>query len=373
MKIMVFSSYMDAWNSVRPEAEMFIAIAQQGHQVTVVTQGNSDYVARFRDQGLTVIDTYPTKKICCNTIKQLRHELKKDHYDIVYATNSRTIPNAAFACIGIPETKLVTYRGTVGGLYRHDPSAYLTHLHPRVDGISCVADKVREDVAKQVWSNKHNVVAIHKGHNLAWYQTQAADLSILNITADDFIIICVANARPSKGVHVLLEAMQYLVKEPNIHLLLAGRGIDTAANQKLAQQASYPNNIHFLGYRTDVPELMAAADVQIQPSVSGEGLPKTVIEAMAMAIPSIVTTTGGNAEIVTDGVTGFVVETNDSHAIADKINYLYHNHNEAKTMGLKAQNYIATTLSVDNTAKQHLAFFKRLLTQSITSHKKPTN
>ena len=361
MKIMVFSSYMDAWNSVRPEAEMIIAMAEKGHQVTVVTQGNADYVARFLEQGLTVIDAYPTKKICCNTIKRLRHELKQGQYDIVYATNSRTIPNAAFACIGFPATKLVTYRGTVGGLYRHDPSAYLTHLHPRVNGVSCVADKVREDVCNQVWSNKDNVVAIHKGHDLVWYQTQAADLSSLNITTDDFIIICVANARPSKGVHVLLEAMQYLVKEPNIHLLLAGRGIDTATNQQLAQQAPYPNNIHFLGYRTDVPELMAAADVQIQPSISGEGLPKTVIEAMAMAIPSIVTTTGGNAEIVTDGVTGFVVVTNNAHAIANKINYLYHHHNEAKTMGLKAQNYIASTLSVENTAQQHLAFFERLL------------
>ncbi|SMY17597.1 glycosyltransferase family 4 protein [Photobacterium aquimaris] len=363
MKIMVFSSYMDAWNSVRPEAEMIIAMAQQGHQVTVVTQGNADYVARFHEQGIKVIDGYPTKKICCNTIKLLRHELKQNQYDIVYATNSRTIPNAAFACIGFPATKLVTYRGTVGGLYRHDPSAYLTHLHPRVDGISCVADKVREDVAKQVWSNQHNVVAIHKGHNLSWYQTQAADLSFLNITADDFVIICVANARPSKGVHVLLEAMQYLVKEPNIHLLLAGRGIDTTENQQLAQQAPYPNNIHFLGYRTDVPELMAAANVQIQPSVSGEGLPKTVIEAMAMAVPSIVTMTGGNAEIVEDGISGFVVETNNAHAIADKINYLYSHSTEAKNMGLKAQHYITTTLSVENTAQQHLTFFKRLLKQ----------
>ncbi|PSU22366.1 glycosyltransferase family 4 protein [Photobacterium kishitanii] len=363
MKIMVFSSYIDAWNSVRPEAEMIIAMAKQGHQVTVVTQGNADYVARFREQGIKVIDGYPTKKICCNTIKLLRHELKQSPYDIVYATNSRTIPNAAFACIGFPATKLVTYRGTVGGLYRHDPSAYLTHLHPRVNGVSCVADKVREDVAKQVWTNKDNVVAIHKGHDLSWYQTQAADLSTLNITANDFVIICVANARPSKGVHVLLEAMQHLVNEPNIHLLLAGRGIDTVANQQLAQQAPYPNNIHFLGYRTDVPELMAAADVQIQPSVSGEGLPKTVIEAMAMAVPSIVTTTGGNAEIVEDGISGFVVETNNARAIADKINYLYHHRVEAKSMGLKAQQYIATTLSVENTAQQHLAFFERLLKQ----------
>ena len=176
-------------------------------------------------------------------------------------------------------------------------------------------------------------MAIHKSHYLSLYQTQAADLSFLNISANDFVIICIADARPSKGIHILLEAMQYLEKEPNIHLLLAGRGIDTAANQQLIQQAPYSSNIHFLGYRTDVPELMAAANVQIQPSVSGEGLPKTVIEAMGMAIPSVVTTTGNNAEIVKDSVSGFVVKTNNTYVIYDNINYIYqHNNNKSAAL-----------------------------------------
>lgn len=62
MKILIFSSYRDAWNSVRPEAEMFIEMAKLGHEVTIMTQGDAEYVPRFRDNGVTIIDCYPKKR-----------------------------------------------------------------------------------------------------------------------------------------------------------------------------------------------------------------------------------------------------------------------------------------------------------------------
>ncbi|MFT6141902.1 MAG: hypothetical protein ACJAXN_003139, partial [Psychromonas sp.] len=56
MKILVCSSYKHAWNSVRPEAEIFIEMVNQGYQVTVATQGDAEYVSRFRDNGVKVMD-----------------------------------------------------------------------------------------------------------------------------------------------------------------------------------------------------------------------------------------------------------------------------------------------------------------------------
>lgn len=360
MKILIFSSYKDAWNSVRPEAEMFIEMVKLGHQVTIMTQGDSEYVARFRENGIKVINGYPSKKICFKTIKTLRAELKAEQYDIVYAMNSKTIPNAAFACIGFKNTKLVSYRGTVGGLYRHDPSAYLTHLHPRVDGISCVAQAVTDDVQKRVWKNQERVVTIYKGHDIAWYQAKKADLNTLGLPENAFCVICIANARPSKGVHILLESAQKLANLDNLHLLLVGRDMQTEPNLALAKQSGMNERIHFLGYRKDVPELLAASAVQIQPSISGEGLPKTIIEAMAMAIPSIVTTTGGGKELIIDGESGFIVPVQDPIAIADKIRLLHQSPDQRELMGQNAQKRMIDDFSCQESAKQHLAFFQLL-------------
>jgi hypothetical protein len=164
MNILIFGSSDSSFNSVRPEAEIFIGMAGRGHNVTVVTHANTEYSKIFEQNGIKVIGHHPKHKISFESIAIIRAELRSKRYDIVYASNSKTIPNAAFACIGMP-VKLITYRGTTGGLYRHDPSAYLTHLHPRVNGIICVAEAVREDVIQRVWKNKNNVVAIHKGHN----------------------------------------------------------------------------------------------------------------------------------------------------------------------------------------------------------------
>ena len=361
MKILICSSYKDAWNSVRPEAEMFIEMARMGHDVTIMTQGDAEYVPRFREHGVKIIDCYPKKKICFHTIKTLRNALRQERYDIVYAMNSKTIPNAAFACIGFKQTKMVSYRGTVGGLYRHDPSAYLTHLHPRINGISCVAQAVTDDVRKHVWKNADKVVTIYKGHDIAWYQAQPARLSTLGLPDDAFSAICIANARPSKGVHILLESAKQLAHLPQLHLLLVGRDMDTEHNLRLAEESGMRERIHFLGYRTDVPELLAASQVQVQPSISGEGLPKTIIEAMAMGIPSVVTTTGGGKELLINGETGFIVPVNDAPAIADKIQWLYNSEQNRQQMGQKAQQRMINDFSCRESAKQHLDFFQSLL------------
>ena len=361
MRILIFSSYHDAWNSVRPEAEMFIEIAKLGHDVTVVTQGDAEYIPRFRDNGIKIIDCYPSKKICWRTIQTLRAELAEYHYDIVYAMNSKTIPNAAFACIGFKHTKLVTYRGTVGGLYRHDPTAYLTHLHPRVNGVVCVAQAVADDVKSQVWKNKQHVVTIYKGHDIAWYQAQPATLSSLGLPDDAFCVICIANARPSKGVHILLDSAQKLADLGNLHFLLVGRDMQTEQNASLAKHGGMQERIHFLGYRKDVPELLAASAIQIQPSISGEGLPKTVIEAMAMGIPSIVTTTGGGKELLVDGQSGFIIPTQDPTAIAEKIRILYQSPEQRQLMGQCARQRMINDFSCQESARQHLIYFQQLL------------
>jgi glycosyltransferase involved in cell wall biosynthesis len=353
---------MDAWNSVRPEAEMFIEMAKLGHKVTIVTQGQAEYVKRFKDNGLKVIDSYPKRKICFDDIKTLRHEMRHDDYDIVYAMNSKTIPNAAFACIGF-KAKCVAYRGTVGGLYRHDPSAYLTQLHPRVDGVSCVAKAVQSDIKKQVWKNKDNVVAIYKGHDPKWFQDSPSDLSEFGITKDDFVAICVANARPSKGVSVLLEAVNQLAQFPNFHLLLVGRDLDKSPYTELVANSAMKDRIHVAGYRNDVPGLMAASNLQLQPSISGEGLPKTIIEGMAYALPSIVTTTGGSPELVKDGDSGYVVATNDIDALANKMKYCIENPEITKEMGLKAQQIMHQNFTLEKTVEKHLQFFESLIKQ----------
>ena len=359
MRILAFPGFANAYNSVRPEVETFIGLANKGHDVTVMIPEDSNALSYYQEAGIKVIFGYPKRKICFETIKALRAELKQHNYDVVYATNSKTIPNAAFACIGFP-VKLVAYRGTTGGLYRHDPSAYLTILHPRIDGVVCVSDAVRQDILQQIWKGKDQVVTIHKGHNLAWYDHKAADLSELGIKETDFTVVCACNVRPSKGIEVMLTAAEQLTDLTNFHLLLVGKGLDKEPYLSLIAQHPMKDRIHVTGYRQDAPEIITACDVLVQPSISGEGLPRAVMEAMSCGTPTIVTTTGGGKEVVVDGTTGFVVPVKDANAIAEKVRFFHRNPQAITEFGIAGKAKLANEFSTKNTVDKFEQYFQQL-------------
>ncbi|GAD80548.1 glycosyltransferase family 4 protein [Vibrio ezurae] len=357
MNILICSSYNNNWHAVRPEAEVFIELAKQGHNITIATQGDAEYCERFTEFGIKVVDAYPSKKICLRTIRHLKKVIEQNNIDICYALNSKTIPNAAFACIG-SKAKLIAYRGTTGGLYRHDPSAYLTILHPRVDGVICVSEAVRQDVLTKVWKNKDQVVTIYKGHDINWYDTSSASRDEFNIPSTSKIGICVANSRPSKGVQVLLEAVKE-INDPNFHLLLVGNGMETL--QAIAKQSKMSERIHFLGFRKDISNLMAMSDFQIQPSISGEGLPKTIIEAMVVSKPSIVTTAGGSAELIINNSNGIVVDTGDQQALTQAIEQFLEPNVDLITMGKKSKQKMEAEFSLQKSVSDHIKYFSQLL------------
>jgi glycosyltransferase involved in cell wall biosynthesis len=360
MNILVMAGSNRAFNQIRPEFEMFIRLMKKGHNIAIVIGKESVYVPRLKKFGIKLLHCYPERKICLKTIKVLRQELRENHYDIIYATTSKTIPNAAFSAIGFP-VKVVAYRGTTGGLYRHDPTAYLTILHPRVDGVVCVSEAVKKDVLKRVWKGKDRVVTIHKGHDIDWYNNKPADLSVFGITPDDFVLICAVNVRPSKGIDIMLEAANELAHLGNLHLLLVGEGMDLEPYSSLIANNRMKDRIHVTGFRTDAPELIAASDVLIQPSRSGEGLPRAVMESMGYGVPTVVTNTGGTAEVVRDGENGFVVPTEDSKAIVDRVIRLYDSPQLIKTMSVACRETIMNKMSTDATVDKYIHYFESLL------------
>ncbi len=361
MNIFVFTRSTLSLNQTRPEAELYCSLARRGHKVTVMTKAIPEQVEKYKEAGVKVIEGAARKKICFESIKVIRKELTDNSYDIVYACCSKTIPNAAFACIGF-NVKLAVYRGTTGGLYRHDPTAYLTILHPRVDGVVCVSNAVKEDIAKRIWKNKDNLTTIYKGHNIDWYNSvQPANLKEFGISNDKFTIICAVNARPSKGISVMLEASNLIANLPDVHLILAGKSMDQEPYTSLINNSKMKERIHVVGFRLDVPQLTKASQLLVQPSISGEGLPRAVMEAMGLGTPVVITTTGGGKEVVTDGMSGFVVPIKSPEAIAEKITVLYHNKELAKEMSALSQEKIRNELSLERTADNYLQYFNHLL------------
>lgn len=201
-------------------------------------------------------------------------------------------------------------------------------------------------------------MTIYKGHDINWYDPEPLSRQEFAIPEQAKIGICVANSRPSKGVQVLLGAVKD-IDDPNFHLILVGAGMEEL--QQLAAQSSMANRIHFLGFRKDISNLMAMSDFQIQPSISGEGLPKTIIEAMVVSKPSIVTTTGGSAELISTDINGIVVDSGDQNGLKGAILKFISKEVDLTAMGTKSKQIMEKEFSLQKSVQDHLEYFSKLL------------
>lgn len=356
----------DSYSSTRPETEIYVGLAKAGHHITLITNKDREDMPRFLENGMHVIDSPLERKLSISTIKLIRRAIKDNNIDIVFATNSRNIPNAAFASIGC-NVKLVVYRGTTGGLYRRDPSTYLSVLHPRVDGVVCVSRAVEKYVRKRVWSRAiPNVITIYKGHDLDWYTQPDADLTEFNTKKEYFNVACVANARSHKGLIYVIKAAKELADLKMLHILLVGKNISEEPYVSEIENSGMKIRIHTTGYRHDAPEIISACDVLVLPSIR-EGLPRVILESLAYKTPVITSANEGSMEIIKDGINGYVVPLRDAKAIANKIRYLYYNPDTLITLSDNAQSQLTDRFSSKNTITNYENYFQSLLEQQPTA------
>jgi len=133
------------------------------------------------------------------------------------------------------------------------------------------------------------------------------------------VIGCTARLHRKNDHPTLLRAFARLsVRWPEARLLLAGRGPEELRLRTLADSLDVSPRTHFLGEQPDVASCLAQMDLYAQASVA-EGMPNSVLEAMAAGLPVVATAVGGTPEVVLDGQTGFLVAPGDPCALADAL------------------------------------------------------
>jgi glycosyltransferase involved in cell wall biosynthesis len=134
------------------------------------------------------------------------------------------------------------------------------------------------------------------------------------------VIGSIAMFRGSKGHDLLLEAFASLRAEfAGARLLLAGDGIRRAWVETLARDRGLDGWVTFAGFRDDVPDLLSAMDCFVLASTRTEGVPQSLLQALAAGVPVVAANVGGIPEVVEDGATGLLVPPGDAGALAQAI------------------------------------------------------
>lgn len=164
----------------------------------------------------------------------------------------------------------------------------------------------------------------------------------------------------SKNVPVLLQALEILNnKAHDFHFLIAGSGPEENEIRKAIHKRGLQSKVQMIGERKDIHALLNLADFLILPS-EDEGISNTLIEAMMNGLAVIVSRIPGNAEVVTQGVTGLMFSPGDAVELSENIEQLMLHAQMAKTIGNEAQSDAVQRFNVDDMVENFMAHYRSM-------------
>lgn len=204
----------------------------------------------------------------------------------------------------------------------HSGPAVPTRMHrealtrlvgPRVDGAIAISDVQIPRLVKLGY-RRESIRVIRNGVPTPIPTEPASSMRArLGVRTDEFLAVLVATLRPEKTAHVFLAAVRRAHRvDPRVRGLIVGGGPEA---DRLKELASDDRVVRILGERLDVPDILGAADVSCLSSAA-EGVPMSLLEAMALGKPVVATDVGGVAEVVEAEKTGILVPAGDEKAFA---------------------------------------------------------
>jgi len=208
------------------------------------------------------------------------------------------------------------------------------------DAIIALGDQVRRDAIAELGAPAERVTVVNNGVDLARF-TPAAERrgsvrAALGLAPGQLVAVAATRLVPEKGVGVALVA---LARVPEVMLLVAGQGREAGALQRRARALGVAERVRFLGHleRERLAEVLAASDVFVMPTLCREGVPMSLIEAMASGLPVLASRRGGITSAITDGRDGLLVPAGDASALAAALARLAGDARLRETLGAAAR------------------------------------
>ncbi len=186
---------------------------------------------------------------------------------------------------------------------------------------------------------------------------------------DAFLLVVVGRLHPEKGYEYLFEAMADIVRRVgrNVLLLIAGKGTFEEEFRARVRSLGIDGNVRFLGFRADIPDLMAASDLVVLPSVA-EAFGLVLTEALYLGTPVVATRVGGIPEIVDDGTDGVSVPAGDSRSLADAIVTLLEDEGKRRGMAGKGRTKVIERFQFETMVRAYEGVYEELIREESAAH-----
>lgn len=284
--------------------------------------------------------------------------------DLLYCNNPRSLLffGPAAKLLGMPVVWYV--RNDAKGGYSGPPK--LDKITVRLaDHLVCISDGVRDRFENHRVDDS-KFTTINTGVDVAEFDPDREYDPIESLSTGGPTIAQVGSIHPRKGQDLLVEAMGYVADDVG-EFTLAFAG-DVSEDQReykndlerRSTELGIDHSVVFLGWCDDIPALLSRTDIFALPS-HNEGLPRSILEAMAMGVPTVATPAGGTEELVRDGETGFVVPMDDSEALGAAIRDLCTDPDGRVEMGRNARQLVVDEYSVEAYVEEFERFLQSVV------------
>jgi glycosyltransferase involved in cell wall biosynthesis len=245
-------------------------------------------------------------------------------------------------------------------------------IYSRFDLFVAVSEAVANSLENLLPQISEKIVVIYNVINPAYLQNTETKSDIrrrLDLDERKHVIFASGNFRYAKGFDLLLESMVVLLDRCRQEdstlktlpiLLITGEGGLQDSIVNLSKRLGIQDNVRFLGFRKDMPEILKAADLFVLPS-RWEGCPMVVLESMALGLPVLATDVGGVPELVAHQQTGFLVSPGSSSALANGLYKLISDSEWAACLAEQGQQRLAQLFSTNKSVLEMTTQYRQLV------------
>lgn len=361
------------WFFLSHRKDVALAAKEAGWDVTIVTADTG----KLRDievLGLKTINL-PMSRSGMNIVQELmtlnwlRKLYKRERPDVVHHVGMKTILWGTLAAKFSHVHGVVNAISGLGGFFAEDNKGLLARVMPMVlrfshkrKNLLCIFQN-DDDWGLYV---KHGIIKHEQGR---FIKGSGVDLNQFCYTSEPeegkIKVMLTARMIVEKGVFLLTEAAERLRSkyEGKVEFFLVG-GLDDhpgAITKEQLEAVCDGSYIQWLGYRTDVRDLLKQCHIMAFPSYYMEGLPKSLIEADAIGRPIITSNSVGCKETLVDGYNGFLIQPKDVDALTEKLDLLLSDKELRIKMGKNARKYAEDYFSIEVVKERHLAIYSELV------------
>jgi glycosyltransferase involved in cell wall biosynthesis len=341
-------------NRVLSEA---IGLSKRDHTAIIMCHKDSMLAQKAKNAGIKTYEVNMVKQAHLKTVPRLISIIKKEKVDIV-STHSSVDSWAGGIAAKITGKRLIRFRHNLYPIGRN-PLTRLIYSMP--DRIIAISDNVK-DILIECGLRSEKITVIPSSVDTRIFNPIVKDLrDELKISPETIVIGNTSSFTEVKGQEFLFRAFNIIYKKTPCILLFAGRLNDPSKSKYLSYiKEELRDKAVFLGHRDDIPRILKTIDVFVFPSVV-EGLGTSLIEAMAMEKPVVVSDIPTFRNFIVDGVNGLFFKAKNPEDMAEKVLFLMENESLKGRLGKNARSTVLEKFSLDQMLSLTEALYREVL------------